>query len=82
MLPDVTHTSLTNDHRRALKLLAELPAGLTKWLMLAQGVRAKVLQELIDVGLVDSERAFLRAGSEPPLLVVRVKITPAGRRAL
>lgn len=83
MLPgNVTQTLLTTEHRRALRLVAELPAGLTKWLLLAQGVTTGVLQDLVDVGLVGAERAFLRAEGEPPLLVVRVKITPAGQRAL
>jgi hypothetical protein len=73
---------LTVEQRRALTLLAELPAGLTDWLLRANGVGAAVLADLINTGLIAARPQFVDSGDGPPLPIMRVTITPAGREAL
>ena len=66
------------EQRRALRLLASSPFGVSKAVMVANGFKGGMLSELIRSGLATAQRET-KAGSQP---VGRVLITEAGRRAL
>jgi hypothetical protein len=70
---------LTNEHRRALRILARNPNGCTEALMLAYRFTEEMLVELAVDGLltVQQERVVGR-----PEMVVRMQITAAGRREI
>ena len=69
------------DRRRALALLASAPHGLTEALMIAHGFTAEQMVELITAGLAGAVHERVMAG-KTPMQVTRLRITPAGRRAL
>jgi len=69
------------DHRRALELLAAAPHGLTEAMMVAHGFTLEHMVELITAGLAGAVHERVMAGKNP-MQVTRLRITPAGRRAL
>jgi len=70
-----------SDRRRALRLLADAPEGVTPALMLAHGFRVDLLVDLCVAGLATTKPEQMRAGRRR-MEVVRMKITEAGRQAL
>jgi hypothetical protein len=70
---------LSDEQRRALRLLARSPNGCAEALMLAYHFTIDMLTELAIDGLltVDHERVVGR-----PEMIVRMKITAAGRREI
>jgi hypothetical protein len=77
LLARIAMADLTDEQRRALQLLARSPNGCTEALMLAYHFTDDMLAELAVNGLLTThqERAVGR-----PEMVVRIQITPAGRR--
>jgi hypothetical protein len=72
---------LSDQQRRALQLLARSPDGCTEALMLAHGFALEVLDKLASEGLAKAKAHDTMAGSRR-MKVVRLQITPAGRRAI
>jgi hypothetical protein len=68
-------------HRRALKLLADTADGWTEALLLAYGLSAELIADLVGAGLATAKAERMHAGG-PPSEVTRVRITDAGRSAL
>jgi hypothetical protein len=74
--------SFTRDHRRALRVLALIPEGITEAMFL-DGFTAAVLVDLIAAGLASIKPDTLLNDSrrnEPT--VMRLSITDAGRAAI
>jgi hypothetical protein len=73
--------SLVIDQREALNLLARSTHGYRESILLAHGFPIEMLRRLMRDGLVIAERepAYLNRGT---IVVTRVRITDAGRRAL
>jgi hypothetical protein len=73
--------SLAIDRREALNLLARSTHGYRESILLAHGFRIETLGGLLRDGLVIAERepAYL---SRSAIVVTRIRITDAGRRAL
>jgi len=69
-----------SERRRALRLLAGAPEGVTEALMLAHGFRVELLVDLCIAGLATAKPEHMRAGRRT-MEVVRMKITEAGRQA-
>jgi len=67
------------EQRRALRLLASSPFGLSKAVMAANGFKGRMLSELIRSGLATAQRENITSGRQS---VGRVTITEAGKRAL
>ena len=72
---------ISNDQRRALRVLAGGPHGCTEASMLAHGFKAELLAVLVRDGLATKQPGTIRPGGRP-LKVVWVMITDAGHRAL
>jgi len=70
-----------SDPRRALRLLASAPEGVTEALMLAHGFSVELLVDLCIAGLATAKPDQMRAGRRT-MEVVRMRITEAGRQAL
>jgi hypothetical protein len=70
-----------SDRRRALRLLAGAPEGVTEALMLAHGFRVELLVDLCFAGLAIAKPEHMLAGGRT-MEVVRITITEAGRQAL
>ena len=70
-----------SDRRRALRVLADAPQGVTEALMLAHGFRVELLVDLCLAGLATATPEQMSAGRRT-MEVVRMKITEAGRQAL
>ena len=70
-----------SDRRRALRLLADAPEGVTEALMLAHGFRVELLVDLCFAGLAIAKPEHMRASGRT-MEVVRMKITEAGWQAL
>jgi hypothetical protein len=70
---------LTNEQRRALRILARSPSGCTEALMLAYHFTDDMLAELAVDGLLTVHQEHVAGRSE---MVVRMQITPAGRREI
>jgi hypothetical protein len=66
--------------RRALRLLADAPEGMTEALMMAHGFNSELLVDCI-AGLAIAKVERMIAGGRT-VEVVRLKITEAGRQAL
>ena len=79
--PTKNPAKLSDEHHRALALLAENPEGCSRAIMLARGFSLAVLNRLVFAGLATShiER---QERPDKPIEIVRVRITKAGRRAL
>jgi hypothetical protein len=74
--------SLGIDRRhRALALLAGSPDGMTESFLLAHGFTTKLMAELVSDGLVTARAEWMRVRRRE-IEVTRVRITPAGERAL
>jgi len=71
----------SDERRRALKMLADLPEGSTEALLLAHGFTSAVIAELVDTGLATSIIEPILAGGRP-VEVTRIRITYRGRVAL
>jgi hypothetical protein len=68
-------------HRRALKLLADAADGWSEALLLAYGLSAGLIADLVDTKLGTTEtKRVLAAGR--PVEVVRIRITDAGRKRI
>jgi hypothetical protein len=67
--------------RRALRLLAGSPLGVTEAIMLAHGFTIDLLVDLVHEGLATATPETVHAGKRA-IEVVRVRITDAGRLAL
>ena len=74
--------SLIIDAREALNLLARSTHGHRESILLAHGFPIETLRSLLRNGLIIAERepAFLSRGES--IVVTRVRITDAGRRAV
>jgi hypothetical protein len=72
---------LTADQRRALRLLAGAPHGVTEAMMLAHGFRFQMLARLVLKGLATVATGTMRAGAAT-MKVERYRITEDGRNAL
>jgi hypothetical protein len=73
--------ALLPDQRGALRVLAGSPLGSTQSIMMAHGFGIETLNVLLRNGLATSERRSVRAG-ERMIMVTRLAITDAGRRAI
>ena len=73
--------SLVIDQREALNLLARSTHGYRESILLDRGYPIEMLRRLIGDGLIVAERepAYLRRRA---IVVTRMRITEAGRRAL
>ena len=72
---------LSNEHRRALRLLSRNPTGCTETFLLAHGIGQNQIDNLILTKLATLEPSITRiAGREK--IVVWVQITETGRNAL
>jgi hypothetical protein len=70
------------EQRRALKMLADIPRGVTEdLLLLAYGFDSDMIAGLVRAGLATARRETMRAGGKTTE-VVRIRITDAGRRAI
>jgi len=67
--------------RRALRLLADAPEGMTEALMMAHGFNSELLVDLCIAGLAIAKVERMIAGGRT-VEVVRLKITETGRQAL
>jgi hypothetical protein len=72
---------LTDEQRRALRLLARSPNGCTEALLMAHGFPTEMLTGLLTHGLVRADVHAMRAGGRATV-VVWMQITPAGRKAI
>jgi hypothetical protein len=72
---------MSRDQRRALRLLAGSPLGVTEAIMLAHGFTTEMLIVLVRDGLATATPETVHAGKRP-IEVVRARITDAGRLAL
>lgn len=72
---------LNSGHRRALKLLADAADGWTEALLLAYGLSAGLIADLVETKLATAETS---GSSRPggPVDVVRIRITDAGRKRI
>ena len=67
--------------RRALELLEASIDGCTEAIMLAYGLKTKLLVELVNAELATATIEHMAVG-ERRVKVIRMRITAAGRRAL
>jgi hypothetical protein len=72
---------LSNEHRRALRLLARNPTGCTEAFLLAHGIGQKQIDSLILTKLATLEPSINRIAGRQKI-VVWVQITKTGRKAL
>jgi hypothetical protein len=72
---------ISDEHRRALRLLARNSKGHTEAIMLAHGFTIAMLTVLVRDGLATATLETLRTGKRP-IEVIRMRITDAGRQAL
>jgi hypothetical protein len=80
-LPRARHL-LRAEQRLALALLASIPHGVAEGLLvLAHGFDSDVIAALVHIGLAKVRRETIKADG-PPIEVVRITITDAGRKAL
>jgi len=73
--------AISRDQRRALRLLAGSPLGVTEAIMLAHGFTNAMLDAMVRDGLATAEQREMRAGRQP-IKVIWLTITDAGRLAL
>jgi hypothetical protein len=72
---------LSDDQRRALKLLAGSPDGCIISIMLAHGLEPELLAALVQGSLATTKPETVRTGGKS-IEVVQMTITDAGRRAI
>jgi hypothetical protein len=80
-VPPQLMAKLTNEQRRALRLLARSPNGCTEAIMLAHGFESAMLDKLTLDGLARVEVHDMRVAGRRAK-VVWLQITPAGRKAI
>jgi hypothetical protein len=73
--------AMNAERRRALRLLAGSPLGVTEAIMLAHGITIEMLTVLVREGLATAEQREMRAGRRP-IKVNWLAITDIGRLAL
>jgi hypothetical protein len=73
--------ALSDEPRRALRLLARSPNGCTEAIMLAHGFEVATIDKLVLDGLAKVEAHNTMAGRQR-MKVVWMQITEAGRRAI
>jgi hypothetical protein len=76
-----SYPGLNAEHRRALRLLADVPHGCTISIMLAHGFSNAMLDKLVRDGLATVQPGTMRAGTRR-ITVVWMTITDIGRGAL
>ena len=69
---------LTDEQRRALRILARSPNGCTEAIMLAHGFSAEVLGQLVVDGFANVEHGVMIAGQRQ-LMVRWIEITDLGQ---
>jgi len=73
---------LSAEQRRALEMLAGNPHGVSDdLLVLAHGFDGGMIADLVHTGLATKHGETITAGG-PPIEVVRVRITEAGRKMI
>jgi hypothetical protein len=72
---------LTNEHRRALRLLARRPDGCAQVVLLGYGLKLAVLAALMGDGLATAKPQDTRAGRQS-VTVAWMAITEAGQKAI
>jgi hypothetical protein len=72
---------LTDEQRRALRILARSPNGCTEAIMMARGFTLDLLATLVIERLAKAEEHATMAGSNR-MKVVWITITAAGRQAI
>jgi hypothetical protein len=72
--------TLSPEQSWALRLLADSVRGHTEAILLAQGFTVDQLAVLVCDGLATAESVVL--AGRPPMKVVRMRITDAGKRAI
>jgi hypothetical protein len=72
---------LSDEQRRALRILTRSPNGCTEEIMLAYGFKLDFLGDLVFGGLALATPQDTRAGGKP-MMVVWMTITAAGRKAI
>ena len=70
----------SDERRRALKMLADLPEGSTEALLLAHGFTSAVIAGLVDTALATSTTEPILAGGRP-VEVRWLWLTDSGRKA-
>jgi hypothetical protein len=70
--------TLSDEHLRALRFLAQHRGGCSEEVLLAQGFTAGQLGYLVSAGFAK----LRRAGGHASMRLLRVKITEAGRKAI
>jgi len=74
---------LTREQRRALKKLACAPLGLSEHLLvIAHGFSVEMLSSLVNAELATVVTEPVRERRGPTVMVERIRITDAGRRAI
>jgi hypothetical protein len=73
--------AMSTEQRRALRLLAGSPFGVTEAIMLAHGFTNATLDTSVRDGLATAEKREVRTGRQP-IKVIWLTITDAGRLAL
>jgi hypothetical protein len=71
---------LTNEHLRALLLLARSPNGCTEAMLMAHGFPIEMLEELVTTGLAKASPDEMRIARKRRK-VICFQITEAGRKA-
>jgi hypothetical protein len=74
-------TKLTDEQRRALRLLAHSPNGCTEAVLMAHGFDLEMLGQLVTDGLADAEARNTMAGRHRTK-VIWMHITEAGRKVI
>jgi len=75
-------SGFSREKRRALKKLAGAPRGLTEYLLIACGFSAEMLSDLLLAELAIVVIEPMRARRGLTVMVERIRITDAGRRAI
>jgi hypothetical protein len=74
-------TKLSDEQRRALRLLERSPEGRTEAVLLAHGFSIEVLRELVSSGNARAE-AHTMTSAGRPVTVVWLQISAAGRQVI
>jgi hypothetical protein len=72
---------ISDEQRRALRLLGRNPKGYTEAMLMAHGFTIAMVAVLVRDGLVTATPQTGRAGKRP-VKIVRLRITDAGRHAI
>ena len=72
---------MSGEQRRALDMLAGSPHGFTEAALRAHGFTVGLLAKIVRTGLAVAKPEIVKAGGRT-LIMLRLRITDAGRRAL